>query len=203
MKISPPQFLFRVLPMLLLSSCATMYLKDHGFRETPAVEVNGAQVKSGLKPMGGEAGVAFTAMVVAAGTGTLDGPFLWRVEAEGQEGVHEYLRVNQIRVSTSKSKREEWYPGKNLKVNVPFEKIPGEEGKTFAQYQIPGKLSVMPRVDGEVEIHLNVSVKAKGRVKSEWIKFRLLPETKWKSDHLFLPTEIVKSVRGNPRQWNW
>jgi len=35
---------------------------------------------SGLKPLGGKAGASLSAMVVAAGTGTLDGPFLWRVE---------------------------------------------------------------------------------------------------------------------------
>lgn len=200
---TPARFIFCILSMLLLSSCATMYLKDHGFRETPAVEVNGAQVKSALKPMGGSSGIAFSAMVVAAGTGTTDGPFLWRVEAEGQEGVHEYLRINKIRVTTLKSKRDEWYPRKNLSVNAPFEKIPGEKGKSFAQYQIPGKLSVKPRDDGDITIHLHVSVKANGLVKSEWIKFKLQPETKWKNDSVFLPTEIVKSVRGNPREWNW
>ena len=198
-----PQLILSVLSLLLFPSCATMYMKDHGFRETPAVEVNGAQVKSGLKPMGGSAGMAFSAMVVAAGTGTTDGPFLWRVEAEGQEGVHEYLRVNKIRVTTSKTKRDEWYPRQNLNVNAPFKKIPGEKGKNFAQYQIPGKLTVMPREDGEITIHLNISVKANGRVQSEWIKFKLEPETKWKNDSVFLPTEIVKSVRGNPREWNW
>ncbi len=180
-----------------------MYMKDHGFRETPSVEVNGAQVKSGLKPMGGKAGIAISAMIVAGGTGTLDGPFLWRVEAEGVEGVHEYLRVNKIRVSTKTTKRDEWYPQSKLGVNAEFEKIPGEKGKTFAQYQIPGKLTVMPREDGETLIHLNVSVKAKGLVKSKWIKFKLEPESKRKTETIFIPTEIVKSVRGNPREWDW
>lgn len=120
------RLLICVLLALLFSSCATMYTKDHGFRETSAVGVNGAEVKIALKPMGGSAGMAFSAMVVAAGTGTTDGPFLWRVEAEGQEGVHEYLRVNKIRVTTSKTKRDEWYPRNNLNVNAPFKKVPGE-----------------------------------------------------------------------------
>ena len=180
-----------------------MLMKDHGFRDTPAVEVNGAQVKSALKPMGGKAGIAISAMIVAGGTGTLDGPFLWRVEAEGQEGVHEYLRVNKIRVTTETTKRDEWYPRSKLNINAPFVKIPGEEGKTFAQYQIPGKLTVMPRDDGKVIIHMNVSVKASGKVKSKWIKVSLEPESKWKTDTVFLPTEVVKSFRGDPRQWDW
>ncbi|MDB4354020.1 hypothetical protein N9Z02_01820 [Akkermansiaceae bacterium] len=202
--------MLRIFPLLvgvalpcLLGSCASMVMKDHGFRETPHVEVNGAQVKSGLKPMGGKAGIALSAMVVAAGTGTLDGPFLWRVEAEGKEGIHEYLRVNKIRVTTETTKRDEWYPRSNLGVNAKFEKVPGEDGKTFAQYQIPGKLTVMPREDGKVMIHLNVSVKTNQSVQSEWIKFELEPESKWKTDSVFLPTEIVKSVRGNPREWSW
>ncbi|MDA7863414.1 hypothetical protein N9221_00025 [Akkermansiaceae bacterium] len=195
-----PLLLASVALPFLLGSCASMYMKDHGFRETPAVEVNGAQVQSALKPMGRKAGIAISAMIVAGGTGTLDGPFLWRVEAEG---VHEYLRVNKIRVTTKTTNRDEWYPRANLGINAKFKKIPGEKGKAFAQYQIPGKLTVMPREDGKVIIHLNVSVKASGVVKSKWIKFTLEPESKWKSDTVFLPTEIVKSVRGNPREWNW
>ncbi len=180
-----------------------MVLKDHGFRETPAVGVNGAQVRSGLKPMGGKSGVSLSAMVFMAGTGSTDGPFLWRVEAEGKEGVHEWLRVNKVRVTTTTTQRDEWYPTSKLGINAEFKKVPGEEGVTFAQYQIPGRLSVLPRVDGKISIHMNVSVRAAGKTESEWIKFELEPESKWKSDSVFLPTEIVKSVRGNPREWNW
>ena len=61
----------------------------------------------------------------------------------------------------------------------------------------------MPREDGKVIIPLNVSVKANDKVKAQWIKFALEPETKWKTDRVFLPTEIVKRVGGNPREWNW
>jgi hypothetical protein len=82
-----------------------MYIKDHGFRKTEAVEINGASVKSALKPRGGSRGFAISAMIIATGTGTLDGPFLWRVEAEGQEGVHEWLRVNKAKVTTETTKR--------------------------------------------------------------------------------------------------
>ena len=79
--------------------------------------------------------------------------------------------MNKIRVTTSKTKRDEWYPRNNLKVNAPFKKVPGERGKSFAQYQIPGKLSVMPREAGDIAIHLNVSIQSNGREKNEWIKF--------------------------------
>ena len=158
---------------------------------------------SGLKPLIGKAGVSLSAMVVAAGTGTLDGPFLWRVEEAEREGVHAYLRVNRIRVSRETTKRDEWYPCSKFGVNAFFKKVPGEKGRTFAQYQILGNLTVMPREDGKLIIPLNVSVKANDKVKAQWIKFALEPETKWKTDRVFLPTEIVKRVGGNPREWNW
>jgi len=195
------------LPLLVFPfffvSCAQMVAKNHGFRETPAVEVNGAMVRSGLKPMGGKQGVSFSAMVYSAGVGSLDGPFLWRVEAEGEKGVHEWLRVNKVRVSTKTTKRDEWYPTDKLGINAPFKKLPGQKGKTFAQYQMPGRLTVLPRTDGQVVIHLNVSVKSTAGIKTRWIKVKLDPESKWKTDSVFLPTEIVKAVRGNPKEWKW
>lgn len=187
----------------LLASCASMYMKDHGFRKTPSVEINGAQVNSAVKPMGGKGGLAFSAMIVSAGTGTLDGPFLWRVEAEGREGIHEWLRVNQVRVTTETTKRSEPFPRKFLGINTKFEPLPGGEGKTFAKFQLPGKLTVFPRTDGKTQFHLNVSVRAQGKTVTEWIRFELEPEMKWRSESVFLPTEIVKSVRGNPREWDW
>ena len=94
---------------------------------------------SGLKPLIGKAGVSLSAMVVAAGTGTLDGPFLWRVEEAEREGVHAYLRVNRIRVSRETTKRDEWYPCSKFGVNAFFKKVPGEKGRTFAQYQLSRK----------------------------------------------------------------
>ena len=81
--------------------------------------------------MGGKAGISMSAMVVAAGKGTSDGPFPWRVEAEGVDGVHEYLRVNKIRVSTETTKRDKWYPRSNLNVNAPFVKRPEERGQNL------------------------------------------------------------------------
>jgi len=180
-----------------------MVMKDRGFRKPPAVDINGAQVNSAVKPMGGKAGIAFSAMIYAAGTGTLDGPFIWRVEAEGVEGVHEWISVNQARVTTEKTKRSEVFPKSYLGSRSKFVPIPREEGKTFAKFQIPGKLTVFPRTDGKVKIHLNVSVRAKGRTQTKWLLFELEPESKWKTDTVFLPVEIVKNIGGNPREWDW
>ena len=188
---------------LCLQSCMQSVLKDHNFRETQPVEINGAQVKSGLKPLGGKGGFSFSAMIYAAGTGSLDGPFRWRVEAEGTEGQHEWLRVNQARVSTETTKRRETYPQNRLGSQVKFVPIPGEKGKSFAQFEIPGKLTILPREDGKTKIHLNVSIHANGRTETKWILFELEPESKWKAESVFLPSEIVKSFRGNPREWDW
>ncbi len=60
----------------------------------------------------------------------------------------------------------------------------------------------MPQGDGKVIIRLNILVKANDKMKAQKIKFALEPETKWKTDRVFLPTKIVKRVGGNPREWN-
>jgi len=180
-----------------------MLMKDHGFRKTQPVLINGAEVTATLKPMGGSSGLAISAMVVASGTGTLDGPFLWRVEAEGDDGVHEWIRVNKAKVTTEKTKRSEPYPSRHLGVNAKFEPLPDETVRSFAKFQIPGKLTVFPREDGIIKIHLNVSVRANGETRTKWIMCRLEPETKWRNEAVFLPTEIVKSFQGDPREWDW
>jgi hypothetical protein len=100
-------------------------------------------------------------------------------------------------------KRSEPYPRKYLGSQSKFVPIPGEKGKAFAKFEIPGKLTVFPRKDGKTKIHLNVSVRAKGRTESKWLLFELEPESKWKTESIFLPVEIVKSFRGNPREWDW
>ncbi len=188
---------------LLLSSCASMIMKDHGFQKTSSVEINGAQVNSGVKAMGGSGGLAISALFFAAGTGTLDGPFIWRVEAEGKEGEHEWLRLNEARVTTEATKRSEPFPKEHLGQRSKFIPIPNEEGKTFAKFQLPGKLTVFPRDDGKIKIHLNVSVRANGRTVTKWVLFEMEPESKWKKETIFLPVEIVKNFHGNPREWDW
>lgn len=187
----------------LLQSCAQMLMKDHSFRTTEAVDINGAMVNSALKPMGGSSGIAISAMLYSAGTGSLDGPFLWRVEAEGDEGVHEWIRVNKVSVSTESTHRSEDYPLENLGARAKFVPIPREEGKTFAKFQFPGKLTVFPREDGKTKIRVNVSVRAKGRTETKWLVFEMEPESKWKSETIFLPVEIVRGFKGNPREWDW
>jgi len=201
--ISRPLSLFLPLMFLVCPGCVQFFTKNHSYRPTSAVEINGAQVSSALKPMGGKSNFSVSAMVYAAGSGTLDGPFLWRVEAEGQTGVQEWLRVNDVRVSTDLTKRRERFPHSLLGKKTLFKALPKQKGRTFAKYQLPGKLKVMPRTDGKITLHLNVTVGSRNKEESRWIRFELEPETKRATESIFLPSEIVEGIRGNPREWDW
>jgi|GEM_PF-3044295 len=57
--------------------------------------------------LGGKSRFSTTAMIYSAGSGTLDGPFLRRIKAEGRTGVHEWHRLDEARVSTALTKRRE------------------------------------------------------------------------------------------------
>ena len=59
--------------------------------------------------MGGKSRFTTTAMIYSAGSGTLDGPLLRRIGAEERTGVHEWLRLNEARVSTALTKRRECF----------------------------------------------------------------------------------------------
>jgi len=132
-----------------LTSCGHFFVKSKSYTPSNAIDINGAKVTSNVKPMGGSSGFQISAMIYTAGSGTLDGPFIWRIEAEGQEGIHESLTVHRLKVTTEKTKRSEWYPSKHLNKPAEFSALRKEPGKTFAQYQIPGKLEVYPEKDGD------------------------------------------------------
>ena len=195
--------LFLILVTLTSTSCVQFFTKNHSYRPTSPVEINGAKVTSALKPMGGKSTFSVSAMVYSAGSGTLDGPFLWRIEAEGQSGVHDWIRVNEVRVRTALTNRRERFPSSLLRKKTPFKALPKQKGRAFAKFQLPGKLSVMPRIDGKVTLHLSVTVSARGKEESKWIRFELEPETKKATESIFLPSEIVEGIRGNPREWDW
>ena len=198
-----PLPLFLALLLLTCPSCVQFFTKNHSYRPSQAVEINGAKVSSALKPMGGESNFSVSAMVYSAGSGTLDGPFLWRVEAEGQTDTHDWLRVNEVRVSTTLTNRRERFPRSLLGQKTLFKALPDQKGRSFAKFQLPGKLKVMPRTDGKISLHLNVTVSARGKEESQWIRFELEPETKRATESIFLPSEIVEDIRGNPREWDW
>ena len=202
--MSRPIFsLFLMIFALTSSSCVQFFTKNYSYQKQKPVEINGAKVVSALKPVGGKSNFSVSAMVYAAGSGTLDGPFQWRIEAEGDAGVHEWIRVNDVRVSTAITKRRERFPTSLLGEKAPFKVLPKEKTRSFAKFRLPGKLSVMPRTDGKVTLYLSVTVRANGKEETKWIRFELEPETKKETESVFLPSEIVEGFRDNPREWDW
>ncbi|MEP2775974.1 MAG: hypothetical protein ABJQ29_14040 [Luteolibacter sp.] len=190
--------------VLWASGCVGFY----GTRSTygaavEGVEVNGARITMQVKPEGTSGGsYALTAMVVGVGVANLDGPFRWRIEAEGKEGVHEALYVTRIRTKTSVTKRDEVYPDKWLGEKIPFSKKQSyPAGVVKAVFEIPGRLEVKPKEDGALEVLADVTVLANGRRAGSTVKFRLDPASKDDREVIFLPAEIVSSIGKPMSEW--
>jgi len=193
---------------LIFTGCMGMYLRDNSYEATTKpVEINGAEVKIAVKPMGGDMYGSFSAMLVGFGAGKTDGPFIWRVEGSGNEDEHLYLWVNSIKVETSLTKRSEPYDKKLLNFKSEFKPMKGKEnkGKSFANHQIYGELLVYPKKDGDIKITANVSVKNKvGKIESKTIVFQLKANSSNEFESVFLPTEIINSFgKKDPTEWNW
>ena len=129
---------------LLVSSCGHVVTKRSSYGAEEGVEVAGALVRSAVKPLGGESRFSLKTGVYTAGSGTLGGPFLWRIEAEGDDGYHQQLIVHRIKVETKITQRSEWYPENLLGQSAEFYPVKGSPGEVFAQYQIPGELLLRP-----------------------------------------------------------
>lgn len=187
----------------IFASCGHIFTKSHTYQKSSTVAINGAQVGSSVKPMGGKSGFALSAMVYMAGSATLDGPFIWRIEAAGKDGVHQSMVVHRVKVTTSKTKRSEWYPAYHLGYTQPFKSFKKEPGKSYAVFQIPGKLKVYPRSDGDITILADISVKSKRRTERRLVKFQLKSDTTKDVEFINLPAEIVKGAQNDPREWKW
>ena len=199
-------FFVALMAPCFLNSCAHFMVKEKTYVTEGGSEINGAAVTSAVKGMGGKAGMSVSAMVYNAATGTTDGPFLWRIEARGEEGVQESMIVHSLRVKTSKTKRNEPFPSEWLNKSAPFELLKGKKnaGKTFAKFQLPGKLEVFPEVDGEITMTADLSIKANGRTERKTLTFEMEPQVGRKNEMIFLPKEIVTSLgRKDPTEWNW
>ena len=188
---------------MALCSCGHIFTKSHTYHKSETVEINGAKVGSAVKPMGGNSGLSLSAMVYMAGSATLDGPFIWRIEAEGKEGEHESIVVHRVKVMTSKSKRSEWYPRRELGYLTAFKPFKKEPGKVYAVFQIPGKLKVYPREDGDITILADVSVKSNKGTRRKLVKFGLQADTVQDVEFINLPAEIIKGSQKDPREWQW
>lgn len=188
---------------LALCSCGHIFTQSHTYQKSSRVPINGAMVGSSVKPMGGKSGFALSAMVYMAGSATLDGPFIWRVEADGNMGEHQSMVVHRVKVSTSKTKRSEWYPREHLGYRMPFVPFKKEPGKVYAQFQIPGKLKVYSRTDGDITILAEISVTSSRRTERKLVKFMLQANTTKDVEFINLPAEIVKGAQKDPREWKW
>ena len=189
-----------------LSSCANLFVKEKTYQAVGEAEVNGALLTSAVKGQGGKAGISVSAMIYSAATGETDGPFLWRIEARGEKGVHESLTVHSVRVQTEKTNRNEPYPSEWLNQEVPFEDLKGRknEGKTFAKFQLLGMLEVFPEVDGEITMDVELSVKANGRSVRKKMTFEMQPQVGRRNETIFIPKEIANSFgKKDPLEWDW
>lgn len=188
-----------------LTSCGHIFTKSNTYDTSSSVTINGAKVSSGVKPMGGDGGMAFSAMIYMAGSAKLEGPFIWRIEAEGLPDQHTRLIVHRLKVETSKTNRKEWYPADQLGEYAEFEEYKREPGKSYAVYQVPGKLSVYPEKDGDITIFADVTISSKTRSDRKVVKFFLPAEqNKKEKEFIFFPAEIVKGFgQRDPREWNF
>lgn len=189
--------------LVFLPSCGHMVTKRASYTGEQGVLVNGALVRSAVKPSGGEGEVNFAAGVYTAGSGTLGGPFLWRIEAEGDDGYHRELTVHRVKVETRASQRSEWYPEELLGDTVEFFPLKGEPGEAFAQYQIPGKLEVFPREDGMITILVDLTIRSVEESVREMVRFRMAPELTKDLELFFLPGDAIGRREDSPRQWLW
>ncbi len=178
-------------------SCMALKADKHTYSaSSPAVEVNGAKVRMQVKPEGTENGsVAFSAMVVGAAIATFDGPFRWRIEAEGRDLEHESLVVHRIRTRTGKTGRDEWYPASHLGRSAEFRRQDG--GLARAVYPVPGMLLVKPREDGALVVTVDLTVVSRDGARRRMVTFKMDPAEKDADEFVFLPTEIAENI-GKP-----
>ena len=187
-----------------VTSCGHIFTKSDTYDTTHAsAEINGAKLSTAVKPMGGKGGFSMSAMVYMTASAKLEGPFIWRIEAVGKPQQHTSMTVHRLRVVTSKSKRNEWYPSKKLGEDVNFVNYKREPGKSFAVFQVPGQLKVYPEKDGDITIYADVTIRTKKRSSRKTVKFQLAAQQgKKKTEFLFIPAEIARSFgQQDPRQW--
>lgn len=199
------KFLLPIIISLFLNSCGHIFTKSNTYDTQASAMINGAKVSSGVKPMGGNGGFGLSAMIYMAGSAKLEGPFIWRIEAEGKLGEHTRLVVHRLKVETSTTNRKEWYPADKLGEYVEFKDYKREPGKSYAVYQIPGKLSVFPKKDGDITIYADVSISTKTKTDRKVVKFFLSAEQdKKEKEFIFFPAEIVKGFgQRDPREWQF
>ena len=189
--------------LLAQTGCVGLMASKHSYSaSSPAVTVNGADIRMQVKPEGTDGGsYALSAMVVTAAVATFDGPFGWRLEAMGKAGSHESLVIHRIHTRTGKTKRDEWYPSAQLGKRADFRPLKDDPAKSRARYPIPGLLVVKPREDGDLSVTVDLTVSRDGRRERKLVRFRMDPSQSRQDEFVFLPVEIAKSIGTSPADW--
>lgn len=192
-----------VLLVLLLSGCVGLRGEKHTYSERGAgIEVGGATVEIDFRPEGTRSGsFMLSAMVVGGGMATFDGPFKWRIEAYGKDGIHRSLVVHRIRTRTEKTERDEWFPANELGKRVDFRPWGGASGQARARFPIPGLLKVMPEEDGRLDVWVDLSIHRDDGVVRRVIRFKLDPAVKRQDEFIFLPVEVAQNLGKDPEEW--
>ena len=185
------------------SGCMSLIAAKHTYQaSSPAVTVNGAEIRMQVRPEGSDGGsFAMSAMVVSAAVATLDGPFRWRIEATGKSGEHRSLVVHRIHTRTAVSRRDEWFPAAELGKRADFSPVKDEDGKARALYPIPGLLVVKPREDGPLEVTVDLSVSTRERTERKRVRFRMDPSESRQDEFIFIPAEIVSQIGKPAGDW--
>lgn len=180
---------------LFLCSCFAITGEKHTYVDRgKAVEVAGAQVEIDFRPEGTRPGATMlSAMVVGGGFVTFDGPFQCRIEAHGEQGVHQSLIVHRIRTRTGKSRRDEWFPAQYLGEKVAFKPLSGGK-QARARYLMPGLLEVLPETDGALTMWVDLSIIRDSGTTRRTVQFRYDPTLKKHNEVIFLPVEVATNI---------
>lgn len=198
------QFLPSAFLCLLLASCGHIHTKSQSYQLNKAANVNGARVITEVKPMGGKPGFSVSAMVYMAGSASLEGPFKWRVQAIGKQGVHQYMHIHSVSMRTAHTKRHNSFPRSQLPSSIPFVSYKKTPGVVYAVHQFPGLLEVYPQTDGPVTVTINVSIRSHAQSERKIITGVLKPTQQSETEFLFIPTEIAQSFgQRDPRSWSF
>lgn len=189
------KWLVLLIPCFLVSCAAhkSVVPDKSVVRNSPAVWLNGAEVRSEVKAMKGEGALDKPKVAYRAGTSQLDGPFFWSFTAEGTEGEHLSMIVEGVQISTGKTRRNVQIPQSMVGQEVAFSleqlekpkrsffKKPEKEDeeakkpKWLASYALPSSLQLYPKVDGKIVVAAKIRITTAERSDSEWVNFALLP----------------------------
>ena len=169
-------------------------------RKSPAVWLNGAEVRSDVVSMNGEGALGKSSLLFNANTSKLDGPFFWQFVAEGDAEEHVSMTVEAVVIETHRTRRKVTLPSAMLGGPQPFayevqpkpkfyfrkkeEEKEVLKPKWLAAYKLPSSLQLYPKVDGKITLAARVTIESSKGAQSEWVNFALLPNSqKTKSFH--------------------